>query len=103
MKSVPVKIEHEGKWIRTTMGIGEDRFRIDAPLEREVPYKSVVDLEGKKNQVVITAGADGEPSPHRLGREVLAVLKRFITPGQHRLNAFFMSPAIRGGAIQNAQ
>ena len=107
MKSVPVKVEHEGKWIRTTMGIGEDRFRIDAPLEREVLYKSVVDLEGKKNQVVITAGAGGE-FIYRIAsvEKVLSVLKKFIImqASAYRLNAFFMSPAIRGGVlIQNAQ
>jgi hypothetical protein len=107
MKSVPVKVEHEGKWIPTTMGIGEDRFRINAPLEREILYKSVVDLEGKKNQVVITAGAEGE-FIYRIAsvEKVLSVLKKFIITqaSAYRLNAFFMSPAIRGGVlIQNAQ
>ncbi len=107
MKSVPVKVEHEGKWISTTMGIGEDRFRIDAPLEREILYKSVVDLDEKKNQVVITAGADGELI-YRIAsvEKVLSVLKKFIITqaSAYRLNAFFMSPAVRGGVlIQDAQ
>ncbi len=107
MKSVPVKVEHEGKWVPTTMGIGEDRFRIDAPIEREIPYKSVVDLEGKKNQVVINAGAEGE-LVYRIAsvEKVLTVLKKFIITqaSAYRLNAFFMSPAIRGGVlIQDAR
>jgi hypothetical protein len=107
MKSVPVKIEHEGKWVPTTMGIAEDRFRIDVPLKQEVPYKSVIDLEEKKNQVIITAGADGE-AVYRIAsvEKVLAVLKKFIITqaSAYRLNAFFMSPAIRGGVlVQNAQ
>ncbi|MCM2466818.1 CheF family chemotaxis protein [Methanoculleus oceani] len=107
MKSVPVKVEHEGRWVPTTMGIGEDRFRIEAPLEREIVYKSVVDLERKKNQVVITAGAEGE-SVYRIAsvEKVLTVLKKFIImqASAYRLNAFFMSPAIRGGVlIQDAR
>ncbi len=107
MKSVPVKIEHEGKWVPTTMGIAEDRFRIDVPLKHEVPYKSVIDLEEKKNQVIITAGANGE-AVYRIAsvEKVLVVLKKFIITqaSAYRMNAFFMSPAIRGGVlVQNAQ
>ncbi|KLK87187.1 hypothetical protein SZ63_11310 [Methanoculleus sediminis] len=107
MKSVPIKVEHEGKWIPTTMGIAEDRFRIDAPLNQEIPYKSVVDLEEKKNQVIITTGANGE-GVYRIAsvEKVLLVLKKFVITqaSAYRLNAFFMSPAIRGGVlVQNAQ
>lgn len=102
MKSVPIKIEYGGKWVATTMGIGEDRIRIDAPLNREVPYKSMVDLREKKNQVVITAGANGEDVYQIASVEkVLTVLKKFIIMqcSAYRLNAFFMSPAIRGGVL----
>ncbi|MDD2472997.1 MULTISPECIES: CheF family chemotaxis protein [unclassified Methanoculleus] len=107
MKSVPVKIEQEGKWVPTMMGIGEDRFRIDAPLNVEVLYKSVVDLEEKKNQVMVTAGVDGA-SVYRIAsvEKVLSVLKKFVITqaSAYRLNAFFMSPAIRGGVlIQDAR
>jgi helix-turn-helix protein len=102
MKSVPVKVEHEGKWVPTAMGIGEDRIRIGAPLDCEVLYKSVVDLEEKKNQVVIAAGANAE-SVYRIAsvEKVLTVLKKFIIMqcSAYRLNAFFMSPAIRGGVL----
>ena len=102
MKSVPVKVEHGGKWVPTTLGIGEDRIRIDAPLDCEIPYKSVVDLEEKKNQVVITAGAEGE-LVYRIAsvEKVLSVLKKFIIIqcSAYRLNAFFMSPAVRGGVL----
>jgi len=107
MKSVPVKIEHGGKWVAAKMGIGEDRFRIDAPLNREIPYKSVVDLEEKKNQIMVTAGANGEVVCRIASVEkVLTVLKKFIITqcSAYRLNAFFMSPAIRGGVlIQDAK
>ena len=107
MKSVPIKVEHEGKWVPTTMGIGEDRFRIDAPLNTEIFYKSVVDLDEKKNQVVITAGAEGK-TVYRVAsvEKVLSVLKKFIImqASAYRLNAYFMSPAVRGGVlIQDAR
>ncbi|HNQ33538.1 MAG TPA: CheF family chemotaxis protein, partial [Methanoculleus sp.] len=107
MKSVPVKVEHEGRWVPTTMGIGEDRIRIAAPLDREITYKSVVDLEEKKNQVTITAGTDKD-LVYRIAsvEKVLSVLKKFIITqaSAYRLNAFFMSPAIRGGVlIQDAR
>jgi len=102
MKSVPVKVEHEGKWIPTTMGIGEDRIHIGAPLDCEIPYKSMVDLEEKKNQVLITAGPDAEET-YRIAsvEKVLSVLKKFVITqcSAYRLNAFFMSPAIRGGVL----
>ena len=107
MKSVPVKVEHEGRWVPTTMGIGEDRIRIAAPLDCEITYKSVVDLEEKKNQVTITAGTDKD-LVYRIAsvEKVLSVLKKFIITqaSAYRLNAFFMSPAIRGGVlIQDAR
>ena len=107
MKSVPVKVEHEGKWIPTTMGIAEDRFRIDAPLNQEIFYKSVVDLDEKRNQVIITTGGEVK-AVYRIAsvEKVLRIVKRFIITqaSAYRLNAFFMSPAIRGGVlVQNAQ
>lgn len=107
MKSVPIKVEHGGKWVPTAMGIAEDRFRIDAPLNQEIPYRSVVDLDEKKNQVIITAGVD-EEAIYRIAsvEKVLQILKKLIVTqaNAYRLNVFFMSPAIRGGAlIQNAQ
>ncbi|WP_292520683.1 CheF family chemotaxis protein [Methanoculleus sp.] len=102
MKSVPVKVEHEGKWVPTTMGIGEDRIRIDAPLGCEIPYKSMVDLEEKKNQVMIATGVNAEKI-YRIAsvEKVLSVLKKFVITqcSAYRLNAFFMSPAIRGGVL----
>lgn len=102
MKSVPVKIEHEGGWVLTKMGIGEDRIHIGTPLNREIPYRSMVDLEEKKNQVLITAGPNAEITCRIASVDkVLSVLKKFIITqcNAYRLNAFFMSPAIRGGVL----
>jgi helix-turn-helix protein len=107
MKSVPVKIEHEGRWVPTTMGIAEDRISVGTPLACEIPYKSIVNLEEKKNQVMITVGADAENTYHIASvPKVLNVLKKFVITqcSAYRLNAYFMSPAIRGGVlVQNAR
>lgn len=92
MKSVPIKVEHGGKWVPTAMGIAEDRFRIDAPLNQEIPYRSVVDLDEKKNQVIITAGVD-EEAIYRIAsvEKVLQILKKLIVTqaNAYRLNVFF--------------
>jgi len=102
MKTVPAKVEHEGRWVSTKVGIAEDRFRIEAPVDREIPYRSVVDLEEKRNQIIVAVGGDGEAVYHIASVEkVLTVLKKFIITqaSAYRLNAFFMSPAIRGGVL----
>ncbi|MDN7023387.1 hypothetical protein FGU65_00475 [Methanoculleus sp. FWC-SCC1] len=84
------------------MGIAEDRIVIGDPVARDIPYKSVVDLEQKKNQVIITAGSSPE-EVYRIAsvEKVLQVLKKFIimSCNAYRLNAYFMSPAIRGGVL----
>ena len=102
MKTVPAKVEHEGRWVPTKVGIAEDRFRIEAPVDREIPYRSVVNLEEKRNQIVVAVGGDGE-AVYRIAsvEKVLTVLKKFIITqaSAYRLNAFFMSPAIRGGVL----
>ncbi|RXE55284.1 hypothetical protein ABH15_10915 [Methanoculleus taiwanensis] len=107
MKEVPIKVEHEGAWVPTRMGIAEDRITIGAPVSAEILYKSIVDLEQKKNQVSITTGGESERT-YRIASvdKVLEVVKKFVimSCSAYRLNAFFMSPAIRGGVlVQNAQ
>ena len=79
MKTVPAKVEHEGRWVSTKVGIAEDRFRIEAPVDREIPYRSVVDLEEKRNQIIVAVGGDGE-AVYRIAsvEKVLTVLKKFI-------------------------
>ncbi len=106
-KEVPIKIEHKGAWTQTKMGIAEDRIVIGSPVSREIPYKSIVDLEQKKSQVIITIGG-GPEEVYRIAsvEKVLQVLKKFIimSCSAYRLNAYFMSPAIRGGVlIKDAQ
>jgi len=107
MKSVPVKVEHNGKWHAIQMGIAEDRISIGEPVNREIAFKSVVDLEPKKNIITLTTGGDsGETIRIASIDKVLKVLKHVITMScsASRLNAYFMSPAVRGGVlVQNAQ
>ncbi len=103
MKSVPVKVRHDGRWVPTTLGIGKDRIHIGPPLDRDLSYRSMVDLEAKKNQILITASGDGTEEIYHIAsvEEVLSVLKMFIITqcSAYRLNALFMSPAIRGGVL----
>jgi helix-turn-helix protein len=107
MTDVPVKIEHEGKWVVVQASIGEDRITFPAPVNKEVIFKSVFDLEEKKSILIINV--KGTPDTViRLAsvEKVLIVLKRLILAGcnGYRLMAYFMSPAIRGGVLaKNAQ
>jgi len=107
MKEVPLKVEHEGKWVVLQASVSEDRITLPAPVNKEVLFKSVFDLEEKKN--VLIATVKGAPdSILRLASvdKILVVLKRLILAScnAYRLMAYFMSPAIRGGVlIKDAQ
>jgi helix-turn-helix protein len=102
MKEVPVKIEHAGQWVVSKVGIGEDRIAFPAPLDREIPLKTIVDLVEKKN--VLTIEVQGHPEGTiRIASvpKVLQALNRLIIMhcSAYRLMAYFMSPAIRGGVL----
>lgn len=107
MTEVPLKIEHDGKWIVVKAAVGDDRITIPSPIDKEILFKAISDLEEKKNILVLTV----KGSPDSIIRiasveKVLAVLKRLILAGcnAYRLMAYFMSPAIRGGVLaKNAQ
>ncbi|MEN6395160.1 MAG: CheF family chemotaxis protein [Methanoregula sp.] len=107
MKEVPLKIEHDGKWIVIKAGIGEDRISLPAPVDKEILFKSVFDLVEKKNILIISV----KGTPDAIIRiasieKVILILKRLILAScnAYRLMAYFMSPAIRGGVLaQNAQ
>jgi helix-turn-helix protein len=101
-RAVPVKIEHEGAWVTVQLGISEDRMSIPAPMDEDIPFKKIQDLEERKNELVVTAG--GHPPQGiriRSVEKVLSVLKRLILAqcSAYRLAAYFMSPAIRGGVL----
>jgi len=107
MTEVPLKVEHDGKWAVVKASVGEDRITLPAPVEKEILFKSVIDLDEKKSVLTLTV----KGTPDVLIRiasveKVLLVLKRLILAScnAYRLMAYFMSPAIRGGVLaKNAQ
>lgn len=102
MKEVPAKVEHNNAWVVIKLGIGEDRIVLPAPVNKEILFKTVVDVAEKKNILIITAKTDAEVVVKILSVEkVLQILKKMIlgTCNAYRLMAYFMSPAIRGGVM----
>ncbi|KAF5064368.1 Chemotaxis signal transduction system protein F from archaea [anaerobic digester metagenome] len=102
MKEVPVKIEQNGAWVGIRLAIDEDHMVIPAPVNRKVPFRDVVNLEERKNLLVVTV--KGEPeSVYRIltVEKVIAVMRRLILThcNGYRLNAYFLSPAVRGGVL----
>ena len=107
MKEIPLKIEHAGKWSVIKAQVGEDRISFPAPVDKEILFKSIFDLEEKKNILIITVKGNPDTVIRIASIEkVLVVLKRLILAScnAYRLMAYFMSPAIRGGVLaKNAQ
>jgi taxis protein CheF len=107
MKEVPAKIEHNKAWVVIKLGIGEDRIVLPAPVNKEVLFKTVVDIAERKNLLIITAKTDTE-AVYKIASvdKVLSVLKKLVLAScnAYRLMAYFMSPAIKGGVmIKDAQ
>ncbi len=100
MTEVPIKIEKDGKWIVTKCEVNQDRLVISPPAGIEITYKSVTDLEERKNILLIRTKSD---AVYRIAsvEKVLQVIKRMIIVncGAYRLTAYFMSPAVRGGVL----
>jgi taxis protein CheF len=107
MKEVPAKIEYNNSWIVIKLGVAEDRLVLPAPINKELLFKTVVDVAEKKNILIITTKTDAEAVYKILSHEkVLQVLKKMILNAcnAYRLMAYFMSPAIRGGVmVQDTQ
>jgi len=102
MKEVPVKIEHEGAWVVLKLGIAEDRLVIPRPVDREVLFKHVINLEERKNVLLINTSDNPDAIISILSVEkVLRVMKRLILSNcsAYRLAAYFLSPAVRGGVM----
>jgi helix-turn-helix protein len=102
MKEVPVKIEHEKQWVVVKMGVGEDRLVLPAPVNKEILFKTVLDVAERKNILVIKTKTDTEAVFRILSVEkVLVILKKMILAScnAYRLMAYFMSPAIKGGVM----
>ena len=107
MKEVPVKIEHNKQWVVVKLGVGEDRLVIPAPINKEILFKTVLDLAERKNILIVTTKTDTEATYKILSVDkVLSVLKKMILAScnAYRLMAYFMSPAIKGGVmVKDAQ
>jgi helix-turn-helix protein len=107
MTEVPVKIEKGGQWVVAKIDIQQEFMQIKEPLNRQIPYKAIVDLVEKKNVLFITLkGEPGEVIRLASVEKVLLALKRVIimSCSAYRLTAYFMSPAVRGGVmVTNAQ
>ena len=54
MKEVPVKVEHNKQWVVVKLGVGEDRLVIPAPINKEILFKTVLDVAERKNILIIT-------------------------------------------------
>jgi len=102
MKEVPAKVEFNNTWIVVKLGIAEDKIVIPAPVNLEIPYKSVNDLAEKKSTLIISYKAPAEATLKvKSVDKVLEILKKLIlnSCNAYRLAAYFKSPAIRGGVL----
>jgi len=100
MTQLPVKLEHDGKWVSLKIDLDEEKLTIPEPVSAEIKIKSIDDLEEKKNLLIINT-KKGETIKLASVPKVLQLLKRAIIMGctAYRLTAYFMSPAIRGGVM----
>lgn len=102
MTVVPAKIEKDGKWVNSKIDIQKEGMKIAEPVSKDIAYKSVVDLEQKKNALLITLKGE-PPTVLKVASvdKVLKALKKFIimSCSAYRLMAYFMSPAVRGGVM----
>ena len=102
MKEVPVKVEHNQAWIVVKLGIAEDKIAIPAPVNLEIPFKTISDLAERKSTLIITFKAQAETIVRiKSVDKVLEILKKLIlnSCNAYRLAAYFKSPAIKGGVL----
>jgi len=100
MKDVPVKIRHRNTWLVTTMGISPAGFVIPAPISREVPLASIIDLAEKHRTLIVTTKEEIETTLKiKSVDKVLNILKKLILNSCHafRIVAYFKLMAGRSG------
>ena len=103
MKDVPVKIKHKNTWIVTKMGISPTGFAIPAPINTEVPFASIIDLDEKHRTLIVTSKQEIETTLKiKSVDKVLNILKKLILKSCHafRIVAYFKLMAVRSG-VQN--
>jgi len=87
---------------RFKLGIAEDRIVIPAPVNVEIPFKTINDLAEKKSTLIISYKSQGEGVVRiKSVDKVLEILKKLIlnSCNAYRLAAYFKSPAIKGGVL----
>ncbi len=99
MKTIPAKIEAQGKWISAKIEIDETTIYLPEPVDTQILLKSIDDVQQRKNIITISVAEQN----YRIATvpKALVILKRVILMGcsGYRLMAYFMSPAIRGGVM----
>lgn len=102
---VPVKIEQNGAWHAMKMGIGDSGLTFGPPVNQNIQFKSIVDIQEKGN-VLILALKGERSSTVRLATvdKVRMALKQILVQhcSAYRLVAYFISPAIRGGVLNTS-
>jgi len=102
MTELPVRIAKGDEWLNIKIDAQKDAISIPKPFNKEIPYKSIVDLEERKNVLTITLKGK-DPVIYKMAsvEKVLQILKKMIVMScsAYRLSAYFMSPAIRGGVF----
>src|SRR5271157_409046 len=102
MPEIPVKVEKGGKWLVTKIDVSQDQMVIKEPFNVTIIFKSILDLEEKKNILHVTVKGNPEIIYHiATVPKAMQILKRIIimSCNAYRLSAYFMSPAIRGGVL----
>jgi helix-turn-helix protein len=107
MTPMPVKLERNGAWIVAKIDLLDESLKVEDTVTIEIPYKSIVDVDEKKNVITLRMKGD-QPPPLRIAsvEKVLLILrsKVLMSCSAYRLMAYFMSPAVRGGVmVTNAQ
>ncbi len=97
-----VKVEKDGAWVVGKVEITQDALHFTGPLQADIRYKAIVDLEEKRPVLLITykAGADVIFRVASVDKVLQLLKARIIMQcSAYRLMAYFMSPAVRGGVM----
>jgi len=102
MKQIPAKVQIGDEWVGTQVALDENRLVIREPIQIDLPFTGIVDLVQQANTLTLTPDEDtGSPVRIATVEKALRVMKRLILAkcSAYRLNAYFISPAIRGGVL----
>jgi taxis protein CheF len=60
MTEVPVKIEKDGSWVTSKIDVTQTGLSLREPYNRDIQYRSIIDLRQHKTVLVITATGDAK-------------------------------------------